>query len=415
MADVAAAREKVGAGAPEVVYAPPWAEHPRFIDAMVERAADGARGGARPRGEARRAPDLHRAQRARRDGGGLALRAPARGRGPRSPDVSAMRAGPSPTRAGAARRAIRGSSPTSATRFATWRAPGRSDVVVAPIGFVCDHVEVLYDLDVEARALAAEAGPALPPGAGRQRSSRVHRDARRSRRQRRRAPGEAGRRRRRHRGARRRAPRRRARRGSAGVRSSWRSSRPATGSAAPSRPSATTDSSSSAAPTRSSPRSRGRSRSAGGSASRTGWCAPTTASAAPSSCPGGVLHPLPDGFQLLAPTRLRPVPRLEALLLARQAPDGARSRAAARRRPDESLGAFVRRPARPRGARARRPAAGRGHLHRRPRRALARRHHAALSRARAARAERDPRPVARGAARARGGGGGRAARAGRSS
>src|SRR6266566_794128 len=32
------------------------------------------------------------------------------------------------------------------------------DAVAAPIGFVCDHVEVLYDLDVEARAVAAEVG-----------------------------------------------------------------------------------------------------------------------------------------------------------------------------------------------------------------------------------------------------------------
>lgn len=31
-------------------------------------------------------------------------------------------------------------------------------VIVAPIGFVCDHVEVLYDLDVEAAATAREAG-----------------------------------------------------------------------------------------------------------------------------------------------------------------------------------------------------------------------------------------------------------------
>jgi ferrochelatase len=32
---------------------------------------------------------------------------------------------------------------------------------VAPIGFVCDHVEVLYDLDVEARATARAAGLVL--------------------------------------------------------------------------------------------------------------------------------------------------------------------------------------------------------------------------------------------------------------
>jgi protoporphyrin/coproporphyrin ferrochelatase len=32
------------------------------------------------------------------------------------------------------------------------------DVVVAPIGFVCDHVEVLYDLDIETKKLAADFG-----------------------------------------------------------------------------------------------------------------------------------------------------------------------------------------------------------------------------------------------------------------
>jgi len=33
---------------------------------------------------------------------------------------------------------------------------GLNEVVVAPIGFVCDHVEVLYDLDIEARKIAAD-------------------------------------------------------------------------------------------------------------------------------------------------------------------------------------------------------------------------------------------------------------------
>jgi len=35
---------------------------------------------------------------------------------------------------------------------------GVTDVVVSPIGFVSDHLEVLYDLDIEARHLAAELG-----------------------------------------------------------------------------------------------------------------------------------------------------------------------------------------------------------------------------------------------------------------
>ncbi|MCP4248910.1 MAG: ferrochelatase [bacterium] len=38
---------------------------------------------------------------------------------------------------------------------------GVQAVVVVPIGFVCDHVEVLYDLDIAARAAAADAGLAF--------------------------------------------------------------------------------------------------------------------------------------------------------------------------------------------------------------------------------------------------------------
>jgi ferrochelatase len=38
---------------------------------------------------------------------------------------------------------------------------GTRAVILAPIGFVCDHVEVLYDLDVEAAAVARELGISL--------------------------------------------------------------------------------------------------------------------------------------------------------------------------------------------------------------------------------------------------------------
>src|SRR5262249_58674644 len=44
-------------------------------------------------------------------------------------------------------------------------ADGARAVVVAPVGFVCDHVEVLYDLDVEARATADRRRPPLPRAA----------------------------------------------------------------------------------------------------------------------------------------------------------------------------------------------------------------------------------------------------------
>ena len=41
------------------------------------------------------------------------------------------------------------------------RDHGAERVLLAPIGFLADHVEVLYDLDVEARAMAAERGMAF--------------------------------------------------------------------------------------------------------------------------------------------------------------------------------------------------------------------------------------------------------------
>ena len=38
------------------------------------------------------------------------------------------------------------------------KGAGASDVVVAPVGFISDHMEVLYDLDTEARQLAGQLG-----------------------------------------------------------------------------------------------------------------------------------------------------------------------------------------------------------------------------------------------------------------
>ncbi len=38
---------------------------------------------------------------------------------------------------------------------------GVREMVLAPVGFLCDHVEVLFDLDVEARETAEEVGITL--------------------------------------------------------------------------------------------------------------------------------------------------------------------------------------------------------------------------------------------------------------
>jgi ferrochelatase len=43
----------------------------------------------------------------------------------------------------------------------TLRDRGRTEVVIAPIGFLADHVEILYDLDIEAKGWAEERGITL--------------------------------------------------------------------------------------------------------------------------------------------------------------------------------------------------------------------------------------------------------------
>jgi ferrochelatase len=48
--------------------------------------------------------------------------------------------------------------PDISEALASVQAEGATDVVVAPVGFVCDHMEVVLDLDVEAAARARELG-----------------------------------------------------------------------------------------------------------------------------------------------------------------------------------------------------------------------------------------------------------------
>jgi ferrochelatase len=48
--------------------------------------------------------------------------------------------------------------PSLEERLDSLAGQGRARVLVAPIGFVCDHTEVLYDIDVQARAFARARG-----------------------------------------------------------------------------------------------------------------------------------------------------------------------------------------------------------------------------------------------------------------
>lgn len=51
--------------------------------------------------------------------------------------------------------------PDLRSRLEVLAARGRKEVVIAPIGFLADHVEILYDLDIEARGWAEELGITL--------------------------------------------------------------------------------------------------------------------------------------------------------------------------------------------------------------------------------------------------------------
>jgi ferrochelatase len=155
--DVAAAREKAGPDAPEVAYAPTWGTHPLFIEAMADRARAALETVPPPRRAAARLVfTAHSVP--------LAMAAASR-----YPEQLARAAGLVAERLGRAGWSLAYQSRSGAPRD-RWLEPdvadvirrlagaGARDVVVVPIGFVCDHVEVLYDLDVEARAVARSCG-----------------------------------------------------------------------------------------------------------------------------------------------------------------------------------------------------------------------------------------------------------------
>ena len=150
---VDAARAQHGPRAPEIAWAPSWHVHPRFVEAVaacVDRARAEVAPGAPvvftahsvPIESADRSPyvrELEETAHAVAAALGITrsqLAFQSRSGNPRDPwlepDVNDV---------------LRGLA-----------AGGVRDVVVAPIGFVCDHVEVLYDLDVEARQTAAGLG-----------------------------------------------------------------------------------------------------------------------------------------------------------------------------------------------------------------------------------------------------------------
>ena len=153
MGDVAAAQAEIGPGAPEVVWVRGFGDHPLFLKAMAERAEDAlARVPEARRDDARLVFTAHSVPVAMAEGSPYAAQLEGAAR------VIAGRIGHAhwsiayQSRSGSPREAWL--EPDIADAIRALAADGAKDIVVAPIGFVADHVEVLYDLDVEARQVA---------------------------------------------------------------------------------------------------------------------------------------------------------------------------------------------------------------------------------------------------------------------
>jgi len=159
MTDVAEARARTP-GCPEVLFAPAWGLHPLFIAAVTDRAE--AALAEVPEDDRRWTPmvftahsvpvamaeaspyvaDFEQAAHAvieRLDHPRLTLAYQSRSGSPRDPWL--------------------GPDITDVVR--SLAADGEKHTVIVPIGFVGDHVEILYDLDIEACGIAREHGMAV--------------------------------------------------------------------------------------------------------------------------------------------------------------------------------------------------------------------------------------------------------------
>jgi ferrochelatase len=152
---VRAAREAMGPRAPEVEYPEPWHTHPKFIAAVAARASEAL---------TRLKPDERRRVRLIFSAHSIPVRmasgAPYVEQLTESCALVAAHLGIEPwtlvfqSRSGSPQ--DRWLEPEIGS--ALQKLEGGAIAVLVPIGFLCDHVEVLYDLDVEAARIARESG-----------------------------------------------------------------------------------------------------------------------------------------------------------------------------------------------------------------------------------------------------------------
>ncbi len=155
--NVAEAQEELGGATPAIDFCPSWHAHPLFVQAAAERIRP-----ALEKMPTKKQPTTPLVFTAHSVPTAMAQQSPYVDQLQETARLVAERLGHRRWSVAYQSRSGRPSEP--------WLEPdigevvrslsneGVTDVVVAPIGFVCDHVEVLYDLDIEAKKIAQELG-----------------------------------------------------------------------------------------------------------------------------------------------------------------------------------------------------------------------------------------------------------------
>lgn len=162
---VEAARKELGTGAPKIEYVEPWFDHPLFIEAVAERVQEALRmfPGNPNRKEAM--PWIFTAHSIPVT---MAETSNYEAELTRTCELVAEKLGKREWTLAYQSRSGRPEDPwlepdvcDVIRKLAAAREAQVRDVLVIPVGFLADHVEVLYDLDVEAKQIAKEAGVKL--------------------------------------------------------------------------------------------------------------------------------------------------------------------------------------------------------------------------------------------------------------
>lgn len=155
--NVESAQAELHGAAPQVDYAPGWYDHPLFIDAVVAQAETTLAGL-----DAARRRDAGLVFTAHSIPSALAAASPYERQLQESAALVAARLGFAEHQVAYQSRSGNPRDPWLEPDIVAvvreHAARGVRDMLVVPIGFVCDHVEVLYDLDREAREAADAAG-----------------------------------------------------------------------------------------------------------------------------------------------------------------------------------------------------------------------------------------------------------------